>query len=151
MNGTKYGSPAYTLVTCEAAPMVTGKHSFEVEIVGAVLPTLHVGVVHTGAFSMSERKGRAFADPSTLSGYFMRISDGSLVGYHKCHSDKAGGLMKGDRLRVVVDRNEGSVRFFKNDQPHGPDYEVLTFLAKEEEAVVPAVQLCYKGEAERLL
>ena len=126
----------------------TGRQSFEVEIVGDEVSNLFVGVV-TADVGMEERKGKWFAKSGEKRACFMNMNYGHLNGNGKQGHDEAGGLAKGDRLRVVVDCDDGSVSFLKNGVAHGPGWGAGT-LAKGV-AVVPAVLMYYKGSAVRLL
>ena len=106
----------------------TGRQSFEVEIVGDAVHNLCVGVV-TADIGMGERKGKDFGKSEETRACLMEIVDGTLFGNGKYDDDQAGSLAKGDRLRVVVDCDDGSVSFLKNGVAHGPGYGAGT-LAK---------------------
>ena len=63
----------WTLATCEAARMETGRRSFEVEIVGDKVNGLYVGVVSAG-IGMEERSGKDFAFSGEKRAWLMLIS-----------------------------------------------------------------------------
>ena len=116
--------------------METGRRSFEVEIVGDQVNCLYVGVVSAG-IGMEERSGKTFYGSEEKRAWLMDMNGGSLWGNGKYKSDKAGPLSKGDRLRVVVDHDEGSVGFLVNGKPHGPGFGAGSLSGP----VVPAVQM----------
>ena len=62
-------------------------------------------------------------------------------------SNQAGPIGKGDRLRVVVDHDEGSVGFLLNGKPHGPGWGKGSLSGP----VVPAVQMFSEGGSVRLV
>ena len=77
----------------------------------------------------------------------MYMGGGYLCGNGKWVSDRAGPLRKGDRLRVLVDHDEGSVGFLLNGKPHGPGWGRGSLSGP----VVPAVQMYLAGESVRLV
>ena len=52
----------------------------------------------------------------------MYADDGALFGNGKYNSDEAGGFNEGDRMGILLDLDDGSLRFFKNGVEHGPGY-----------------------------
>ena len=47
---------------------------------------------------------------------------GDLWGNGKERDDDAGGFEQGDRMGILLDLDDGSLRFFKNGVEHGPGY-----------------------------
>ena len=52
----------------------------------------------------------------------MRAGWGSLCGNGKADDYEAGGFNNGDRMGILLDLDDGSLRFFKNGVEHGPGY-----------------------------
>jgi hypothetical protein len=59
----------------------------------------------------------------------------------------AGTYTQGDRVGVLLDLDDGSLRFFKNGTQHGPGYAAGSVIGP----VVAAVQMLSVGTAVRLL
>ena len=70
-------------------------------------------------------------------GWFMDASGGTLWGNGKEYSDEAGGYEQGDRVGVLLNLGDGSLRFFKNGAQHGPGYAAGSVAGP----VVAAVQM----------
>ena len=72
-------------------------------------------------------------------GWFIAALNGALWGNGKHHHDRAGGVEQGDRVGVLLDLGDGSLRFFQNGAQHvtGP--------------VVAAVQMYVPNDSVRLL
>jgi hypothetical protein len=72
--------------------------------------------------------------------WFMSAYNGTLYGNGKQPDDEAGGYEKGDRVGMLLDLGDGSLRFFKNGAQHGPGYaasSVTTRLALARRASPP--------------
>ena len=81
-------------------------------------------------------------------GWFMHAGIGSLFGNGIGPSlDNAGGYEQGDRVGVLLDLGDGSLRFFRNDAQHGPGYAAGSVTGP----VVAAVQMDISNESVRLL
>jgi hypothetical protein len=78
-------------------------------------------------------------------GWFIRGSSGSLYGNGKEGDDAAGEY--NDRVGVLLDLDNGSLRFFKNGVQHGPGYAAGSVTGP----VVAAVHMNYKDAGVRLL
>jgi hypothetical protein len=74
-------------------------------------------------------------------------SSGTLCGNGKFNGDEAGEYKQGDCVGVLLDLNNGSVRFFKNGVQHGPGYAAGSVAGP----VVAAVLMYYKDSSVRLL
>jgi hypothetical protein len=86
-------------------------------------------------------------------GWFISAGYGSLWGNGK-HGDDAAGpydatgrYKQGDRVGVLLDLDNGSLRFFKNGVQHGPGYAAGSVTGP----VVAAVQLASIGTSVRML
>jgi hypothetical protein len=72
---------------------------------------------------------------------------GSLYGNGKQDDDGTGAYEQGDRVGMLLDLENGSLRFFKNGLAHGPGYPAGSVTGP----VVAAVQIYSKDESVRLL
>ena len=88
----------------------------EVEVAGGTYNLL-VGVCRPDA---DPREDHGYADRTTA--WLMEAADGSLCGNGKGYDDPAGRFNDGDRMGVLLDLDDGSLRFFKNGVEHGPGY-----------------------------
>jgi hypothetical protein len=77
----------------------------------------------------------------------MFAANGTLHGNGKQNDDAAGGFKKADRVGVLLDLGDGSLRFFKNGAQHGPGYAAGSVTGP----VVAAVQMSYSHNSVRLL
>jgi hypothetical protein len=80
-------------------------------------------------------------------GWFMYTANGSLYGNGKHCDDESGAYKEGDRVGMLLDLNNSSLRFFKNGVEHGPGYPAGSVTGP----VVHAVQMYNNGEIVRLL
>jgi hypothetical protein len=80
-------------------------------------------------------------------GWFMYPYNGSLYGNGKESDDGAGGYSQGGRVGVLLDLDNGSLRFFKNGVQHGPGFPAGSVTGP----VVHALQMYYKGTSVRML
>jgi hypothetical protein len=101
-----------TLVT-SGTELTAGKHYWEVELPDE-------GTVLVGVMPNLDPTWDYVTRAST-DGWFI-CNGGSLWGHGKFNNDKAGAIDHGDRVGVLLDLDEGSLRFFKNDVQHGPGY-----------------------------
>jgi hypothetical protein len=72
---------------------------------------------------------------------------GSLFGNGKANDETAGAYKQGDRVGLLLDLDNGSLRFFKNGVQHGPGYAAGSVTGP----VVAAVQMYYEDQSVRLL
>jgi hypothetical protein len=129
-----------SLVT-SGVELTAGKHYWEVEILRDEVGVF-VGVTKPNL----DPKGYYYAETST-AGWFIVTDAGSLYGNGKGEDDEAGKIDEGDRVGVLLDLDEGSLRFFKNDVQHGPGYPAGSVTGP----VVCAVQLDSPRTSVRLL
>jgi hypothetical protein len=83
----------------------------------------------------------------STDGWFMDALDGTLWGNGKEDDDAAAGYEQGDRVGVLLDLGDGSVRFFRNGAQHGPGYAAGSVTGP----VVAAVQMTSLKDSVRLL
>ena len=88
-----------------------------------------------------------YGDLDCTDAWFMDAEYGALWGNGKEGDDDAGGFEQGDRVGVLLDLGDGSLRFFKNGAQHGPGYAAGSVTGP----VVAAVQMYLPNESVRLL
>jgi hypothetical protein len=130
----------YSLTT--GTELTEGKHYWEVELLSKRVMEIYIGISrpnldHTGAYIL-----RYCTD-----GWFIESSSGALYGNGKQCDDPAGEYEQGDRVGVLLDLDNGSLRFFKNSAQHGPGYPAGSVTGP----VVHAVQAYTKDASVRLL
>jgi hypothetical protein len=99
--------------------LTAGRHYWEVELLSTPAQdcSIFVGV------SRPDPKPHGNAETwSWNDRWFIAPYSGSLFGNGKSSSDAAGQYAQGDRVGVLVDLDEGSLRYFKNGVQHGPGY-----------------------------
>jgi hypothetical protein len=72
---------------------------------------------------------------------------GTLWGNGKEYDNDAGAYEQGDRVGVLLDLSDGSLRFFKNGAQHGPGYAAGSVTGP----VVAALQMFNPNDSVRLL
>ena len=77
----------------------------------------------------------------------MHADDGGLWGNGKELDDEAGRFNQGDRMGILLDLDDGSLRFFKNGVEHGPGYPAGSVTGP----VALAAHMSHEGTALRLL
>jgi hypothetical protein len=119
-----------------------GRHYWEVELLSDDLGSIMIGTSrpnldHTGDYY----------DRDSTDGWFMYPYKGNLWGNGKHQDDTAGPYEQGDRVGMLLDLDDCSLRFFKNGVEHGPGYPAGSVTGP----VVHAVQMYSKNESVRLL
>jgi hypothetical protein len=105
-----------TLVT-SGVELTVGKHYWEVEILNDRGPFFFVGVTRPNLDPTCD-----YALGRSTDAWLIWTEAGGLFGNGKHQDDEAGDILMGDRAGVLLDLNEGSLRFFKNGVQHGPGY-----------------------------
>jgi hypothetical protein len=139
-------------LTTTGVELTEGKHYWEVELLSEVgggelvdigcylcfdlLYVLVLGILIGISRPNLDPTGLYFCRECT-DGWFMDAVDGSLFGNGKHNDDRAGGYEQGDRVGVLLNLGDGSLRFFKNGAQHGPGYGAGSLTGP----VVAAVQL----------
>jgi hypothetical protein len=124
------------------AEITEGKHYLEVELLSKTGHSIFIGISRPNLDPTREYYGRDCTD-----GWFILGSFGSLWGNGKYNDDPAGPYNQGDRVGMLLDLDNGSLRFFKNGVQHGPGYPTGSVTGP----VVAAVQMYYKDASVRLL
>jgi hypothetical protein len=112
-------------------------HFWEVELLSKRVINILVGISRPNLDPTGYYCKRECTD-----GWFNNLYNGSLYGNGKQRDDAAGGYKQGDRVGVLLDLDNGSLRFFKNGVQHGPGYAAGSVTGP----VVAAVQL-YEQDA----
>jgi hypothetical protein len=129
-------------LTTTGTEITDGKHYWEVELLSEDLSMIFIGVSRPNL----DPRGIHFHDECT-DGWFMNARHGSLCGNGKSFNDEAGAYKQGDRVGVLLDLDNGSLRFFKNGVEHGSGFPVGSVKGP----VVAAVQMRYKDQSVRML
>jgi hypothetical protein len=119
--------------------LTAGKHYWEVE---KLICDLFVGITRPNL----DPNGDYTLDRSA-DGWFIWTAGGGLCGNGKDEDDVAGNIDVGDRVGVLLDLDEGSLRFFVNGAQHGPGYPAGSVTGP----VVCAVSMFGPGTSARLL
>jgi hypothetical protein len=135
---TTYGENSLTTTGTE---LTEGRHYWEVELMSEEVDEIFVGISRPNL----DPKGIYIGSDCT-DGWFIYGFDGSLFGNGKEASDEAGKYKQGDRVGMLLDLGNGSLRFFKNGVENGPGYAAGSVTGP----VVAAVQMYHK-ECVRLL
>jgi hypothetical protein len=130
------------LLTTTEIELTEGKHFWEVELLSEKVDNIFIGISRpnldpTGSYHHSE----------CTDGWFIFAAYGALWGNGKNNEGFAGAYNQGDRVGVLLDLDNSSLRFFKNGVQHGPGYPAGSVTGP----VVAAVQMYYKDESVRLL
>jgi hypothetical protein len=138
----EYGE--YSLTT-SGIELTEGKHYWEVELRSEGSGMTFIGISRPNL----DPKG-PYCDRDCTDTWFMCAGNGELFGNGKEEDNEAGPYKKGDRVGVLLDLDDGSLRFFKNGVEHGPGYPAGSVTGP----VVHAVQMYYEDgflESVRLL
>jgi hypothetical protein len=139
---TVYGGSGSGSLTTTGVELTEGKHYWEVELVSKKMSNIYIGISRPNLNPKGRHWGAEITD-----GWFVDAYDGSLCGNGKYFTDRTGPYTKGDRVGVLLDLDDGSLRFFKNGTQHGPGYGAGSATGP----VVAAVQMVCAGTAVRLL
>jgi hypothetical protein len=63
-----------------------------------------------------------YCERGCTDGWFMDVFNGTLDGNGKENDDAVDEYEQGDRVGVLLDLGDGSLRFFQNGAQHGPGY-----------------------------
>jgi hypothetical protein len=129
-------------LTTTGTEITEGKHYWESELLWNRVGYIHIGI------------GRPNLDPTgnylsryCTDGWFICPDGGTLCGNGKHGDNQAGPYKQGDRVGMLLDLDNGSLRFFKNGVEHGPGYAAGSVTGP----VVAAVQMYSKDDSVRLL
>jgi hypothetical protein len=131
----------YSLTTT-GIELTEGKHYWEVELLSQSVSSIFIGISRPNLDPTGN-----YLQSGCTDGWFINPYNGVLFGNGKYGHDTAGGYKQGDRVGVLLDLDNGSLRFFKNGVAHGPGYRAGSVMGP----VVHAVQLYNKDLSVRLL
>jgi hypothetical protein len=129
-------------LTTTSTEVLESKHYWEVELLSDRVMNNLIGISRPNI----DPAGAYFLRECT-DGWFILAANGTLHGNSKQGHNEAGAYKQGDRVGVLLDLDNGSLRFFKNGVQHGPGYPAGSVTGP----VVAAVQLYYKDHSVRLL
>jgi hypothetical protein len=129
-------------LTTTGIDLTEGKHYWEVELLSK-----DVGGINIGISRPNLNPRGAYWRRDCTDGWFINVTFGALCGNGKYIDDEAGDYKQGDRVGVLLDLDNGSLRFFKNGVQHGPGHAAGSVTGP----VVHAVHLYNMGTGVRLL
>jgi hypothetical protein len=131
-------------LTTTEIELTEGKHYWEVELLckGMSLVNTFIGISRPNLDPTGD-----YTQGDCTDGWFIHAYQATLFGNGKEDDDEAGDYEQGDRVGVLLDLDNGSLRFFKNGVQHGPGYPAGSVTGP----VVAAVQLYNEGSSVRLL
>ena len=132
----------WSLTTTEIE-LTEGRHYWELELVSKSME----GCIMIGISRPNLNPTGACFHSECTYGWFTNANSGALCGNGKQNSDTAGAYKLGDRVGVLLDLDNGSLRFFKNGVGHGPGYAAGSVTGP----VVSAAQFYNKDDSLRLL
>jgi hypothetical protein len=129
-------------LTTTGTELTEGRHYWEVELLSEDVTNIFIGISRPNLDPIQGYFKRACTDS-----WFIECSNGFLCGNGKYYDNSAGRYNKGDRVGVLLDLDNGSLRFFKNGVQHGPGYPAGSVTGP----VVHAVHTMQRGSSVRLL
>jgi hypothetical protein len=129
-------------LTTTGIEITEGTHYWEVELLSDKMVGIHFGISRPNLDPLGSYLSNYCTD-----GWFINADNGALCGNDKYEDDRAGAYKLGDRVGVLLDLGNGSLRFFKNGVQHGPGHPAGSVTGP----VVAAVQLFWKDASVRLL
>jgi hypothetical protein len=126
----------YSLTTT-GIELTEGKHYWEVELLSQNVGGTFIGISRPNLDPAGDYLKR-----ECTNGWFINASFGALWGNGKQSDHGAGEYKQGDRVGMLLDLDNGSLRFFKNGVEHGPGFAAGSVTGP----VVHAVQL-YKEDS----
>jgi hypothetical protein len=135
--------PSADNLTTTGIELTQGKHYWEVELLSKHAHCcIRIGISRPNLDPTGD-----YALKNCTDGWFINAAKGTLFGNGKFSDDAAGKYKQGDRVGVLLDLDNGSLRFFKNGVENGPGYAAGSVTGP----VVHAVQMYIKNSSVRLL
>jgi hypothetical protein len=129
-------------LTATGTELTEGRHYWEVKLLSEDMVGIFIGISRPNLSPVEK-----YFDSDCTVSWFIYAYSGGLCGNGKYLDNQAGPYTQGDRVGVLLDLNNGSLRFFKNGVQHGPGYATGSVAGP----VVAAVQMGWKGGSVRLL
>jgi hypothetical protein len=133
--------PGHSLTTT-GTELTEGRHYWEVELLSKNMGGMLIGISRP---NLDPTGG--YDDSDCTDGWFIWGYNGTLCGNGKNFDNEAGAYKQGDRVGVLLDLDNGLLRFFKNGVQHGPGFPAGSVTGP----VVAAVQMYTKDDSVRLL
>jgi hypothetical protein len=126
-------------LTTTGIELTEGKHYWEVELLSEIMSNICIGISRPNLDPTGD-----YALKKCTDAWFVSAYNATLWGNGKQGGDgwKKGAYEQGDRVGVLLDLDNGSLRFFKNGVENGPGYAAGSVTGP----VVHAVQLRYQGQ-----
>jgi hypothetical protein len=138
---TRRANQEFSLTTT-GIELTEGKHYWEVELLSEDMASILIGISRPNLKPTGIYYGMDCTD-----GWFIRAGIGTLCGNGMQNNDAAGGYKQGDCVGVLLDLDNGSLRFFKNGVQHGPGYAAGSVTGP----VAAAVQMYWGDASVRLI
>jgi hypothetical protein len=138
---TQTGDEKCSLTTTEIQ-LTEGKHYWEVELLSASVDGIFIGISRPNLDPTYECWKSECTD-----GWFINADDGTLYGNGKENDDETGAYKQGDHVGLLLDLDNGSLRFFKNGVECGPGFPAGSVTG----SVVHAVHMYSKDNSVQLL
>jgi hypothetical protein len=135
------GGSRFSLTTT-GTEITAGKHYWEVELLSEDVDMMFIGISRPNL----DPRGHFYRRDCT-DGWFIYPKEGTLWGNGKASHDATGGYKQGDRVGMLLDLDNGTLRFFKNGVQHGPGYAAGSVTGP----VVAAVQMFSENQSVRML
>jgi hypothetical protein len=129
-------------LTTSGIEVTEGKHYWEVELLSENITGIYIGTSRLHLDLTADYIGSGCTD-----GWFISAYNGALCGNGKNNDDQAGSYKQGDRVGMMLDLGNGSLRFFKNGAQHGPGFPA----GRVTGPVVAAVQMSNEDHSVRML
>jgi hypothetical protein len=130
----------YSLTTTETE-LTEGKHFWEVELLSESTGQILIGISRPNLDPAGEYWRNECTDAWFMNTYYGCLCNGNYG------DDEAGAYKLGDRVGMLLDLDNSSLRFFKNGVQHGPGYAAGSVTGP----VVAAVHMYTKDASMRLL
>jgi hypothetical protein len=111
----KHSTEGKYSLTTTGIELTEGKHYWEVELLSKNVRSTFIGISRPNLDPTGEYWRSDCTDV-----WFTNATHGALCGNGKSFDDQAGAYKQGDRVGVLLDLDNGSLRFFKNGVQHGP-------------------------------
>ena len=129
-------------LTTTDTELTEGKHFWEVELLSEGVAGTFIGISRPNLYPTGK-----YWERGCTNAWFMYAGAGGLFGNGKYGDNPAGDYTQGDRVGVLLDLDNGSLRFFKNGVQYGPGYAAGSVTGP----VVAAVQMFCEDTSVRLL
>jgi hypothetical protein len=135
-------------LTTTGLELIEGKHYWEAKLLSEYIGgLLYIGIGRPNLDATGISRLLDYNRVHSTDGWFACVYNGSLYGNVKEGHDRTGRYEQGDRVGLLLDRDDAPLRFFKNGAQHGPGYAAGSVTGP----VVAAVQMFNPSGSARLL